>query len=200
MGLGYDGDDYLSDFYMYNNSSGYWVAKKSFPGTPRERAAAFSIDGKAYVGVGYNRDLDTEELSDFWMYDPDANEWTQVNDFGGSARYNAISFAIGSVGYVGTGYDGDNYNSDFWSYTPATDTWTEIVSYPGDKLEEGTAFIINNTAYLCTGRNNGLTLSAFWSFNPESGGWTDLKPDDEEAYYDEFTDAVRRYDAFVILP
>src|SRR5262249_49592523 len=46
--------------------------------------------------------------------------WTQKADFGGTARYWATGFSIGSKGYIGTGY---NVNGtcvkDFWEYTPA---------------------------------------------------------------------------------
>src|SRR5688500_4528150 len=43
VGLGYDGDDYISDFYMLDINSGFWQAKEKFPGIVRERAVAFSI-------------------------------------------------------------------------------------------------------------------------------------------------------------
>jgi len=193
VGLGYDGDDYIGDFYQYNITSGFWEARQAFPGMLRERAVAFSINGKGYVGLGYNREEDKEELGDFWEYDPETNQWTQLNDFEGTARYNAVSFAIGSKGYVGTGYDGDSYNSDFWEYNPTTDEWTEIKSYPGEKIEEGTSFVIEDKAYVFGGRNNGLYNNDFWEFDPEAGTWTTRTPDDDESYYDEFVLAVRRH-------
>lgn len=197
VGLGYDGDDYLSGFYVMDIGSGFWEAKENFPGLPRERAIAFSINGKGYVGLGYNRDEDNEELGDFWEYDPDTNTWRQVADFGGTARYNAIGFSIGSKGYIGTGYDGDKYNSDFWEYDPATDLWKEIKSYPGEKIEGGLAMVVNGKAYICAGRNNGLFNTDFWEFDASGSEivWTKRSPDDEEAYYDDFKAAVSRYDA-----
>mgnify|MGYP003579084483 CR=1 FL=1 len=197
VGLGYDGDDYLSDFYVMDINSGYWEAKQTFPGLARERAVAFSINGKGYVGLGYNRDADEEELGDFWEYDPELNTWRQVASFGGTARYNAIGFSLGSKGYIGTGYDGDEYNSDFWEYDPATDLWREIKSYPGEKIEGGLAMVVANKAYLCAGRNNGLFNTDFWEFDPSGAEvvWTKLSPDDDESYYDDFKAAVNRYDA-----
>ncbi len=197
VGLGYDGDDYLSDFFVMDLNSGYWEAKKSFPGIPRERAIAFSINGKGYVGLGYNRDEDKEELGDFWEYDPASNTWKQIATFGGTARYNAIGFSIGSKGYIGTGYDGDEYNSDFWEYDPGTDLWKEIKSYPGEKIEGGLAMVVGGKAYLCAGRNNGLFNTDLWEFEPSDSDiiWTKRAPDDDESYYDDFKAAVSRYDA-----
>ena len=43
------------------------------------------------------------KYKDFWEYDPAANTWTQKADFGGTARYGAVGFSIGSKGYIGTG-------------------------------------------------------------------------------------------------
>jgi N-acetylneuraminic acid mutarotase len=197
VGLGYDGDDYISDFYVLDISSGFWEAKANFPGIVRERAVAFSINGKGYVGLGYNRDEDKEELGDFWEYDPDANTWKQVANFGGSARYNTIGFSIGSKGYVGTGYDGDEYNSDFWEYDPATDVWKEIQSYPGEKIEGGLSMVVNGKAFICAGRNNGLYNTNLWEFDPSGTevAWTSRTPDDDASDYDDFKAAVSRHDA-----
>jgi N-acetylneuraminic acid mutarotase len=197
-GLGYDGDQYVTDFYQFDIASGYWETKKSFPGTPRERAVSFTINGKGYVGLGYNRGLNKVELGDFWEYDPDTDQWTQIADFGGTARYNAIGFGIGSFGYVGTGYDGNNYNSDFWQYNSTTNSWTEIVSYPGEKIEGGLAFVINGKAYVCTGRNNGSFTLNFYKFDPEGISWTKLTPASSATDYATFKLAVYRYDAMVL--
>lgn len=198
VGLGYDGDDYLSDFYVYDVALGYWETRASFPGVMRESAVAFSIDGKGYVGLGYNREEDNEELGDFWKYDPDADEWTQVSSFGGTARYNAVAFAIGSKAYVGTGYDGDKYNGDFWEYDAADDLWKEIASFPGEKIESGFAFVLGTKGYVAGGRNNGLYNDDFWEFDPQTSSWTSRAPDDDDSYYDEFSSAVRRNDAIAI--
>lgn len=193
--LGYNGDQYFTDVYEYDLSLGFWKTKSSFPGKPRERAVSFSLDGKGYIGTGYNRNESQEELGDFWQYDPEADTWTQLNDFGGTARYNAVAFTIGSKAYVGTGNDGSNYNGDFWEYNPDEDTWTEIVSYPGQKREEATAFVVNNKGYVCTGRNNGTTTIDFWEFDPTANTWTSRTPTDDMDYYSVFTAAVHRYNA-----
>ncbi|HEX5167940.1 MAG TPA: galactose oxidase [Cyclobacteriaceae bacterium] len=200
VGLGYDGDDYLADFYSIDIDEGYWVSRQSFPGTLRERAVAFSINGKGYIALGYNRDLDQEELKDVWEYDPDLDTWTQLSDFEGSARYNSVAFTVGSKAYIGTGYDGITYNSDFWEFDPAQeDSWSEIQSYPGEKIEEGLAFTIGNKGYVCAGRNNGSYNLDFWEYDPEGKTWTKRSPDDNESYYDDFKLAVRRHDAVAVV-
>ena len=198
VGLGYDGDEYISDFYVYDVALGYWETKSAFPGVLRERAVSFSIDGKGYIGLGYNREEDNEELGDFWEYDPSTNEWTQLADFEGTARYNSVAFTLGGKAYVGTGYDGDKYNSDFWEYDVADNSWTEIASFPGEKIESGFSFVIGDNAFVAGGRNNGIHNTDFWMFNAESKTWTSKVPDDEESYYDEFVTAVERHDAVAV--
>jgi N-acetylneuraminic acid mutarotase len=198
VGLGYDGDEYINDFYVYDLSKGYWESKATFPGLSRERAVAFSVGGKGYIGLGYNRDEDKEELGDFWEYDPDTNTWTEVANFGGTARYNAVAFAIGDKAYVGTGYDGDKYNSDFWEYDVVNNSWKEIASFPGEKIEGGFSFVVNGKAYVAGGRNNGLYNRYFWEFNPSDLSWVNRTPDSDESYYTEFTSAVQRHDAVAL--
>lgn len=47
------------------------------------------------------------------------NTWSGIKDFSGTARSNAVGFAIGNFGYVGTGYDSLT-TKDFWVYDPAS--------------------------------------------------------------------------------
>ncbi len=205
-GLGYNGKDYLSDFYVLED--GIWKALASFPqdlikdngndhDNLRERATAFSVGGNGYVGLGYNRDNDGDfqELNDFWKYDPAANKWTQLKDFPGGRRYNVVSIGIGENGYLGTGYDGTSWFGDFWRYTPGTDTWTEIVSYPGDKREGASAFILNGKMMLAGGKNNGLYISDLWEFDPATTSWTKRTPATDDEDYSDFKLAVRRSNA-----
>jgi N-acetylneuraminic acid mutarotase len=205
-GLGYNGKDYLSDFYVLEG--GIWKTLASFPkdigsnnkndhDNLRERATAFAVGGNGYVGLGYNRDNDgiNQQLSDFWKYDPAANQWTQLKDFPGGRRYNVVSVGIGENGYLGTGYDGTSWFGDFWKYTPGTDTWTEIVSYPGDKREGGSAFILNNKIMLAGGKNNGLYISDLWEYDPATSAWTKRAPASNDEDYSDFKAAVRRSNA-----
>ncbi|MEP1490378.1 MAG: kelch repeat-containing protein [Algibacter sp.] len=179
MGTGYDGDDYLSDFWEYNIDGNYWAQKADFLGSARSSASGFAIDDKGYVGVGYDGDV---ELSDFWEYDPAANTWSQKANFGGGTRRAAVGFGVNSTGYIGTGYDGDNDRKDFWKYNPGTDEWSELVGFGGNKRIDATTFEIDDKIYLGTGVSNGLYLDDFWEFDPTTEVWTslnDLTEDDD---------------------
>tara|TARA_R110002074_G_scaffold215713_7_gene385537 strand:- start:1052 stop:2050 length:999 start_codon:yes stop_codon:yes gene_type:complete len=169
MGTGYDGDDYLSDFWEYDMDGNYWSQKASFPGIARSSALGFTINDKGYVGIGYDGDL---ELSDFWEYDPNSNSWNQKADFGGGVRRGAVGFGVNNMGYIGTGYDGDNDKKDFWKYNPTTNEWEELVGFGGAKRRDATSFIINDKVYLGTGVSNGQYEEDFWMFDPQTEVWT----------------------------
>jgi N-acetylneuraminic acid mutarotase len=182
VGTGYDGDDYLQDFWEFspNPQLGFWIQKAPFPGTARSAAVAFSINGKGYVGTGYDGD---DNLRDFWEYTPETNSWKRIADFGGTARRSAVAFSINGKGYVGAGRD-DNDLKDFWEYNPANDTWTQIVSMGGSKRISPFALVIGNKAFIGGGRNNGAYQEDLWEFDPSNSEnpWvkkTDLSETDE---------------------
>lgn len=180
VGLGYDGDDYLNDFWEYDPDLNFWKKIADFPGNARTNGVAFATSTKGYVGTGYDG---SDELNDFWEYDPSSNSWQQIADFGGSARYGAVAFGLIDQGYVGTGYDG-NFLKDFWKYDPNTNSWEQIVSIPGSKREEAIAFVIDGKAYVGTGINNGVHVLDFWEFDPSTGFWDQKKDIDEDDDYD----------------
>lgn len=185
VGLGYDGDDDLRDFWRYDPALDFWQKVDSFPGIARRAAVAFSIGDKGYIGTGYNSELPVEELNDFWEFNPAApsgQQWTRKADFMGSARYNAIGFFVNNKGYIGTGYDG-NWLKDFYEYDPTNDKWTQIVSLGGSKREEAIAFVIENKAYVTTGRNNGAYVYDLWAFDSSTAQWTQKLDIDEEDDY-----------------
>jgi N-acetylneuraminic acid mutarotase len=197
VGLGYGNDkEYLSDIYSYDLASGAWNKIGAFPGVLRERSVAFSINGIGYVGLGYNNKLNNEELGDFWSFNPQTKEWLQLKNFPDGPRYNAVSFASLTKGYVGGGFDGTNVRGDFYEYEPTTDTWTKIATNPGDKKEAGSTFVINGKAYYFGGKSSAGTYSLdFWELDLETKAWVNKTPDDEEDYYDEFKAAVQRHEA-----
>ena len=68
----------------------------------RTQAVAFSVNGKGYVGTGFNIGSGGT-LDDFEEYDPILDSWTSIASFPGGPRTLAVGIAIGSKGYVGTG-------------------------------------------------------------------------------------------------
>lgn len=176
VGLGYNddaGDGYLNDFWKYNPSVDRWDRIADFPGNARTAAVAFSINGKGYVGTGYDG---SNKLKDFWEYDPATDTWTQKDDFLGGGRYSAVAFSLNNYGYVGTGYGDDSTDKiDFYRFDPTAPSgsqWVKVQSIGGAKRRGATAFTYNNKAYVCTGINNGVLLTDMWEYDPSSDTWT----------------------------
>lgn len=177
VGTGYNGDDYLKDFWRYNINEGYWEQIADLPGEPRSSAVAFTLNGCGYVGTGYNG---TDQLKDFYRYDIVAATWSQVASLPGAARRAAISFSSGTAGYVGSGFDGLNDRKDFWKYNPQTDSWSESYGFGGGKRREAVSFTIDGTVYFGTGISNGTRLKDFWKFDTSTESWTRLGDLDED--------------------
>jgi N-acetylneuraminic acid mutarotase len=188
LGLGYNSDDdtnkgYLKDFWVYNSLSDRWDRIADFPGNGRVASVAFSINGKGYIGTGYDGN---NKLKDFWEYDPTTNKWTQKDDFLGGARYKAVGFSLNKYGYIGTGYGDDSVDKiDFYRFDPSAasgNQWVKVQSIGGSKRRGATAFTYNDKAYVCTGINNGVSLTDMWEYDPTADTWTkkiDLTDDED---------------------
>jgi hypothetical protein len=155
-------------------AGGTWTAMTAFGGLARKEAVGFGFTtGKGYVGTGTNG---TTYYSDFWEYNSTTGLWTQMADFGattptgaGLKRTAAVAFAIGTKGYVGTGYDGTTYYKDLWEYNPATNVWTEQDDLPGTGTvarKDAVGFTIGSKGYVGTGLNGTTYYADFYEFNP----------------------------------
>jgi N-acetylneuraminic acid mutarotase len=93
-----------------------------------------------------------------------------MNDFPGPARYYAVSFGIGTKGYMGTGVDattGLNMR-DFWEYDTSTDTWTQKANFGGTARMGAVGFAIGTKGYIGTGSGT----ADFWEYDPSTNVWT----------------------------
>lgn len=214
--FGYTGKKRLTDLWEYDIDRDSWTQMASLPETDREgngvkgrnSATAFAINGKGYVGTGYNGEVENSGyIQDFWEFDPLKNQWAQKADFPGGRRRNAVGFGIGQYGYMGTGYDG-NYQKDFYRYDPTSDVWTKITSINGSKRMGASAFVIDDKGYVCCGINNGSYVEDFWRYNPESQEWEELakisntntdENKNDVSWDDDYASIVRQNGVIVVI-
>ena len=169
-----------------STTEGNWIKKAPFGGPQRAFAVSFTIgDSVAYVGSGMGNSLSSVnylKLADFFKFSPSGNSgygaWTQVASMP-AARYMASAFSIGSIGYVGTGYDDTQGPltgtlNDFYAYDTQADKWTQKASLPATAARKSAVgFAINNMGYIGTGQDqNNNVLSDFYQYNPSSDTWT----------------------------
>ena len=150
-----------------------WQQKASIPGSIRYLAVGFSIGSKGYIGTGFDG---SNNLQDFWEFDPSSNTWSQKADFAGGVRAAAVGFSISSKGYIGTGA-ADNSptgdRKDFWEYDPVTNVWTRKADLPGVERQVATGFSIGNNGYIGIGRNVYFNyFQDFWEYNSSTDTWT----------------------------
>ncbi len=170
-GYNYASNKFLNDFWRYDPTSDAWYPMANFPlsaigGLGRSGAVAFTLNGKGYVGGGYNLlNGSTNPLSDFYEFDPNSGtggKWTRIADFGYSpaqadttvsARYGAGAFTVQDAAgndraFVGWGQDINQFNyKDLWEYDATNNVWVPRPG-AGSKRIYPFIFIIDNMAYV----------------------------------------------------
>ena len=166
VGTGFD-DSYLKDFYAYNANTNTWKKTASIGGTKRLGAASFVIDGKAYVGTGNNNGTN---LTDFWMYDPATDIWTEKLSFTDAtitnssiARSYGVGFSVNGKGFFALGTN----SKTVWKFDPTANTWEEVRSFEGTTRTYAVAWSINNKGYITTGSSGTYRFDDIWSFTPD---------------------------------
>src|ERR1035437_3066398 len=154
-------------------SQNTWVQKADFGGgTGRFGAAGFSIGTIGYIGMGTDAYPGYNWRTDFWGWDQSTNTWTQEANFGGVGRYAFSTFAIGTKGYVGCGWDGNYYN-DFWVYDQSSNTWTQLANFGSILRTAGVGFSIGAKGYMGMGYSDIYgELGDIWEYDTTTTTWT----------------------------
>ncbi|OIP81062.1 MAG: hypothetical protein AUK44_10770 [Porphyromonadaceae bacterium CG2_30_38_12] len=176
----------LNDCWQFDPNDASWTRKANFPGRGRVSAIAEVVDGKGYVGLGYNSGVhiyssDTVTFSDFWMYDPLTDDWQQKADFPEKAPNKAApvaacsSFAYKQWIYV-LGLSVDNYVfNEVWRYDTKLDTWEKLANkYPGKIRSAGTSCSDGNRFFFGLGYDRESS-SEWWEYFPETDSWKKRK-------------------------
>lgn len=188
IGTGYDGSNYLNDFWAYIPATNTWVQKANFPGTPRYDAVGFALRGKGYVTTGYDGNF----KSDCFQYNPITDTWVGVNTFPGTKCSQAVAFvSADTTAYVCTGSNNGNTAvcNQLWALeavpvtalTPDGITWTQkrhISNYSTESYDDLYAMVRQNAvmivmdkyAYLTTG-NNGSERADTWEYDIANDLW-----------------------------
>ncbi|WP_314519363.1 T9SS type A sorting domain-containing protein [Xanthocytophaga agilis] len=179
-----------NDLWEYDPITNNWTRKADFPGGMRFAAVGFSVNGKAYLGLGI--DSSGNRRKDWWEYNPLTNSWTRKADFPGQARSMAVGFTLTGKGYLGMGYSGSVYLKDFWMYDDQSDRWIQKADFggqagalptnPSNELSFGrvaVGFVIGDKGYINTttqlsSQHYGehAATSEFYQYDPLTNYWT----------------------------
>ena len=80
----------------------------------RYNAAAFVIDGKAYISTGENGSMNSRT----WEYNPADDTWTEKTAFSGAARTGAIGITLNNRGFIMSGRSGNNPFDNMYEFQP----------------------------------------------------------------------------------
>lgn len=164
--------DTTEQLWEYNPETDSWTKKKSFPGKARVKGVAAVIDGKAYVGLGFSGRavLHGDFLNDFWCYDPQTDEWSDLAGFPGDDTDGCFCFVMGDKIYVGSGYSYLTMHKKFWSYTPSSNRWQELNELEGDVRFGAVGCSDGTKAYYGTGFK-AVNMDDWWEYNLEEDKW-----------------------------
>lgn len=167
-GLGYVGCGRttadLKDFYVFNPTTNTWSAAPAlWSDFGRSHALAVDLAGSAYL-LGGQRGA-TPIRDGVWRFGPATtpapDTWTQRPFLPATPREGAISFSIGTKGYLG----GGGSATDFWEYDPATQSWTARAPLPGP-VDEG--FSIDGIGYV----TRPTAAGNFHAYDPATNSWS----------------------------
>ena len=178
---------YYNDFYAYDTLQpiGHrWkkianfqnASSKSLEGQGISRTASvsFGINGMGYVGCGYGDDGNIK--NDFYVYNPQTNEWSALNPpFPGFGSYWGSSFVIGQNAYILNGvYESSSSNGQFYTFNADSLKWRQLRtlnSYPNLERYAGVGFSTGDRGYIAFGSNSTSYVNSVWEYNPNNDSW-----------------------------
>lgn len=157
-----------------------WKSLAKFPAGSLSEAVSFTVGENLFVGTGLtgvsSSNLNNNYVNKFYVFSTDENSWNAIASLPSDIRANAISFSIGSYGYVGlgmnclgTGNCAYSYFNDLWRYDPANDSWAQMADFPGTPRAYATSFVIGEKAYVMGGST--IDQSELWEYNSKSNEW-----------------------------
>lgn len=119
-GLGHDMNPQMarSDWYRFNPSDNSWDQLSDAPGA-RIAGTQFSYNGLGYVLSGDAEHHGATFPSIFWVYEPNGDQWTELNPHPGNSIWAPGSFVIdgvvhffGGVDYIDQTFPGEMWTTD----------------------------------------------------------------------------------------
>ena len=99
--------------------------------------------------------------------DDELGNWITKSVYDGSPRSGVSSFVIGNIGYMGVGYDGDDYLNSFWAYDMDGNYWSQKADFIGSARNAAVGFSINDKGYIGSGYDGLDELADFYAYDPQ---------------------------------
>ncbi len=125
---GMDNSMYVKDMWEFDPTTRSWTEKRKISNVSDDSyddeyniagssKVGFAINGTGYVTTGGSGTAG----STTWEYNPVTDLWAEKSNFEGSARMEAIAFAIGNQAFVATGRSSGYYFDDVYTFDPSAE-------------------------------------------------------------------------------
>jgi len=168
-----------SDFDVYDIRQDRWLpqikVEKSLP--PRVAHAATVVGDELYLFGG--RTTDKVELNDFWKFNLQTCEWTEISTLDcenvPAARSYHGMVAIGTKIYVFGGCGKGGRRNDLWAFDTIAGTWCELSSENAPSPRGGPGLTATETEIWVFYGFNEKELEDIFAFNIDQGTWQEVK-------------------------
>lgn len=175
---------YVYEFWEYDPAVNIWQRKSDFPsGVSRHNPVMFAIGSKGYIGMGQSLTENGSQsifLNDLWEWNQEADVWTRKTDFPGQGRYGAVTFVIGTNGYVCAEIETTSYAlsaSELWEYDQTSDRWARKTDLPGGVRGWPTGLTVGNKGYVGAGESisdDWHENHSIWEWDQATDSWTKI--------------------------
>lgn len=172
----------MNDIVSYDPATNTWGFHNPLPGSINNRSGgvAFTINGKAYLGLGienFNNFTATWAFpKDLWEYDDANDTWTKKADFPGAGVGFAACFVVNNKAYIVGGQVGKfsaEGTNKVYEYDPATDKWAEKADFPRSIVISPFAFALNGKGYIAGGSTGSAATNKTYEYDPGEDKWTE---------------------------
>lgn len=106
----------FNDFYQFDPATDEWTQLNDFPGEARVAGTQFDYNGKGYVLSGDGDNHSFMPTGEFWEYEPETDEWTQLASHPGSSRWAPGNFIIDNYVYFMCGLSNIQLENDMMRF------------------------------------------------------------------------------------
>jgi N-acetylneuraminic acid mutarotase len=106
-GFGHGSGFISNEWYRYHPPTDSWEQLSDLPAEGRVAGQQFSYEGKGYVLSGQGNDHGSMEEGEFWEYDAQTDQWTELPPHPGLSLWAPAFFMIDGYVYLSTGEKDD---------------------------------------------------------------------------------------------
>jgi N-acetylneuraminic acid mutarotase len=162
----------MDDWWSFDKVNG-WQQKTSFPGAPRQYAAAASLGKYVYIFGGIDQNIIS--LNDFWRYDTENDSWENLTSLPSIGRQAPVIIPLYDKLLVGLGRNNITYFNDFWLYDPITDSFEVAASIPTAGRYYPIGQNIAGNAIVAHGWNQTECFNDAWRYDEIFDQWIQLE-------------------------